>query len=184
MTGGIDVKENDHPLAAYTFLFVVTATLGFAAKTGIESGRREALRQRIQEAAEIGDDGKLDQAAELLRSILRQHPSSAEAHFMLGVVLVSENQLDEADASFERALELEPTDWESLAERAVILKLKGQSTDALELLEKIPEGKGHLEERLSEALWADLVDNQRFKALLGRHGLMPIETTLRRTYGE
>jgi len=83
---------------------------------------REAYREflRAEEAGFVGPTldiwlgwtchqiGKPDEAESRMRKVVAERSDSAEAHFGLGVVLASAQRYDEAIASYERALDLEP----------------------------------------------------------------------------
>src|ERR1700728_2237188 len=60
------------------------------------------------DAAALEKQGKLAEAAGGWRAVTRKNPGDASAFARLGVVLSEEQKYDEAAASYEKALELNP----------------------------------------------------------------------------
>jgi tetratricopeptide (TPR) repeat protein len=67
--------------------------------------------QRLQEAEMLLDGGWVRTAIPLLESVATDDPSSAEAHFLLGVAYFEAGENREARASFERTLILDTDNW-------------------------------------------------------------------------
>jgi len=66
------------------------------------------------QATDLAQAGDLEPALELLKQLVRVEPDVAEHHNDLGAVLYSLRRLDEARASLERAVSLEPENAEAL----------------------------------------------------------------------
>ena len=80
--------------------------------------------------------GHAIEAAGGARTSTERMPGSPTAHFMLGLVMKSENQLDEAAAAFRRVLELDPQDAGALVLLGQIHLQERRFTEALALFER------------------------------------------------
>jgi tetratricopeptide (TPR) repeat protein len=169
-------EEKEHPVAGILWLALVTAALAFGAKSGIQGSKRAALRNEVREAVEAGERGEYLRAEELLRDVLREEPNDVDALFNLGVADVALDKLDEADEAFTKVLEKNPNDWDALAERATLAERKGKTDEALKTLDRIPEGQGHMTDRLqNEVAWAKLDGDPRMNKIREKHGLPPLD---------
>jgi Flp pilus assembly protein TadD len=54
-------------------------------------------------------------------------PDDPVVHDLLGLALAPQGKLDEAEAQFRRALEIDPTDGEVRGHLAAVLRLRGSS---------------------------------------------------------
>lgn len=61
----------------------------------------------IQKAREFVDAGMYSEAASLLREHIQEEPKDADAHFLLGTILLIVGEGSEADESFQRAIRLD-----------------------------------------------------------------------------
>ncbi len=75
--------------------------------------------------------GRLSQAEELFRGIRDALPLAAEAHFNLGVILQARGKLDEAAASYQRALGVNPRYAQALIGFGNLLQVQGKPEEAL-----------------------------------------------------
>lgn len=91
----------------------------------------QALLERMRSAVRAQRDGRLDQAIEQYRSVLRLHPRFPEAHNNLAVALKARGRLTEAIESFRRALEARPDYAAAHANLASTLNLADHRMDAL-----------------------------------------------------
>jgi predicted Zn-dependent protease len=80
--------------------------------------------------------GKLDDARRELDALAATQPEPAGVERLRGIVAYEDNRLAEAEASFTRALEQDPSDLESMQMRGVTLYRMGKPEDAIPLLEK------------------------------------------------
>ncbi|MCP4904906.1 MAG: tetratricopeptide repeat protein [bacterium] len=93
----------------------------------------------------------LDEADELLRSVLDTRPEEAEAWASLGDLATLRNDPAAAADAHDRALELEPALWQALSPRVDALIEAGKRNEALERLEAFVrrhgtyDGRGALE---------------------------------------
>jgi len=171
-------EEHEHPIAGIAFLLVVATGIFFLAKSGIESSREEHKRETIRTAMHIAEAGDLPRASEMLQALAKQNPGSASALFFWASVEAEAEHYDLADQLYVRTLEIEPDDWEAMAERGWIALKRGDVDAALEMMMKIPGGKGHLEERMQDAEWMALRSDSRLQPLLDKHHISN-DSTLR-----
>ena len=73
---------------------------------------------------------KWREAVEPLTHVVKIDPSSAAAHFYLGDALSRFDRLPEALAAYERATELEATNWRAWKGAGMVLDRLGRSADA------------------------------------------------------
>ena len=69
-------------------------------------GKRMLVSDAIATAGKLCNVGKLDQAENIVRQILKARPNTADAHNVLGVVLHRRGQTDDAIAAVRRAIKL------------------------------------------------------------------------------
>lgn len=179
------MAESKHPLAGGLFLVVAVGLIGFGAYSGIRSGdhRHDGagsppaapvadLNTRIVEAIRMGQGGDVEGAASRLRLVVREHPDNLDALYNLGVALIGTGEIAAAEAQFQRVLELAPGDPDALAELAGIRKDQGDLEGAFAYLNQISTQDEKLRQRLLEdPLWSDLDEDERMKALMGKHGV-------------
>ncbi len=67
-----------------------------------------SMKDVYNKAVEATRAGNLDEAEKLYKEILEKLPNLAEIHYNLGRVYVAKNDLDSAEASFRRVVELQP----------------------------------------------------------------------------
>jgi chemotaxis protein methyltransferase WspC len=78
----------------------------------------------LEAARRLADAGRLNQAAQICETHLRQNPASAQAHYLLGLLREATGQPDAID-SYRKALYLEPNHYESLLQMALLLQKNG-----------------------------------------------------------
>jgi tetratricopeptide (TPR) repeat protein len=174
-------KAHDHPLVGFGFLALVGALLFFAAKAGLEASHHAKMIHDLEAATLIGDQGHLERSETMVAEIVREYPDRSEAYYVHGIVLFRLGKLDEADKAFMRALELDPKDWESVAERATIKKIRGDVDGAVSMLESIPGGEGHVFERMRDEVWLDVRGDERMVKVYNRHRVS-METGIKQSY--
>ena len=67
-------------------------------------------------------EGRLEEAESLYRSILKKHPTNLEVNNNLGVLLHDLGRLDEAEVSYKKAIELQPEYVDALYNLGGVLK--------------------------------------------------------------
>ena len=112
----------------------------------------EAQRQELEHLSLLIRDGKDREAQDSLLDYLRRYPKHAQAHTWLGQLYAKAGLRAEAEAQFERALELEPQDYHALRSLAELW---------LEDNEKLPQA----EELLKQATVLSPDDYQPFYQL-------------------
>ncbi len=110
---------------------------------GAQPERRD-LRDKAQEMLEEGEE---QAALEVFEEIVRENPEDAEAWFNRGEMYTSLDRRDEAIASYERVLALEPDHRPALAELANLLFEQGEyglaASSLQDLLKSAPEQTNH-----------------------------------------
>ncbi|MCB9654549.1 MAG: tetratricopeptide repeat protein [Deltaproteobacteria bacterium] len=178
-----------HWVAMGVFLLGAVAGIGSLARWGIMRGgeqeaasthgdapsRGEAPSLGAQVAAVLGgrhDPAEFPKMEQALLRLAREHPDNTTILLNLGILQGAQGRIEDAEASFSKVRDLDPEDYDAIAELAAIAELKGQTETALELLEKIPPQKGRMVDRLRrDPNWVGLRDHPRMKALYEKHGV-------------
>ena len=88
-------------------------------------GKRMHVTDAIAAAGKLCNAGKLDQAENICRQVLKARPDLADAHNVLSVVLHRRGQLDDAIASVRRAIKLNNTSSSYFANLGEMERVKG-----------------------------------------------------------
>src|SRR6476660_1784614 len=75
-------------------------------------------------------NGNVDQAIHILSELIKQNPSSAQAHANLATIYVQQSRYREAAAEFQNALSLDPTDEIALVSYVGTLVILGEFSSA------------------------------------------------------
>jgi chemotaxis protein methyltransferase WspC len=98
-------------------------------------------------ARALADQGELEAAAEAARRYLKAHASSADAHYLLGVIADARGDQAESRRCYRRALYLDPVHREALTHLAAVLALDGDEAAARLLIARAErvsaQGGGH-----------------------------------------
>lgn len=86
--------------------------------------------QGIEIARELADDGRLAEAEAACIEHLVDHPSSAAAYFLLGLIKEASSQTSEAEAYYQRALYLDSRHHEAMIHLALMLEGRGDMAGA------------------------------------------------------
>lgn len=78
-------------------------------QAGAGGGKRMLVTDAIATAGKLCNAGKLDQAENIVRQVLKARPNMSDAHNVLGVILHRRGQTDDAIASVRRAIKLNNT---------------------------------------------------------------------------
>jgi chemotaxis protein methyltransferase WspC len=81
-------------------------------------------------ARSLADQGRLDAAQAAVRSYLKEDASSAEAHYLLGVIADARGEKAESRQCYRRAIYLDPAHREALTHLAALLALDGDEAGA------------------------------------------------------
>jgi tetratricopeptide (TPR) repeat protein len=101
-----------------------------------QQGQAPDLSAQFSHAVELQQQGKLSEAADEYRALLKTNPAYAEAHANLGVVLARLGNFDEAVASYEAALRLNPKLTQVLLNLGILHYRANRYEKAVETLEK------------------------------------------------
>lgn len=106
-------------------LVALTGVLGLACAS--PPGDARPLKSQALHAAA---HGRLEEALRDLRLAIRFAPEDAEAHFLLGALLLRHERPVGAATALERAVEIDPRDPRSLTAYGLVLKILGSYDDA------------------------------------------------------
>jgi len=90
----------------------------------------EKAANLFQEARRMADQGQLPKALELCEVFLSENPVHAEAHFLMGLIYEALNNVEKAEAFFNRAIYLNPEHFEALNHLAFIESYRGNEESA------------------------------------------------------
>lgn len=90
------------------------------------------LNKLYDEADKLKEEGKLEEAVELLRTIIQQDPNFTLAHLAIAKHLTGLGKAEEAVAHAQKAVELEPEDPFSYTQLSVICQRAGLINEAEE----------------------------------------------------
>lgn len=91
--------------------------------------------------------GRVDEARRAAEAVVQALPENAEAHYYLGATQMGLRELEAAEASFRRALELDPERSEAVSDLAVLLMSQGRRDEATPLLEQLARQRTRAQER-------------------------------------
>ena len=97
------------------------------------SDDRESL---LEKAGHLADQGRLDEATALCESYLQENKTSAQAHFLLGLVHQASGHANQAEEYFDRAVYLEPDHREALTHLALIAEQRSDTAAAERLKQR------------------------------------------------
>ena len=93
--------------------------------TAAGEGKRMLVTDAIAAAGKLCNSGKLDQAENICRQVLKARPNMADAHNVLGVILHRRGQIDDAIASVRKAIKLNATAPNYFANLGEMERVKG-----------------------------------------------------------
>lgn len=93
-------------------------------------------RARLAEAAQLADQGRLPEALDLCTAELRERGPSAPACYLMGLLQDALDQPAAAEASYRRAIYLDPEHQEALLHLALVLRRRGDGAAARALQER------------------------------------------------
>jgi tetratricopeptide (TPR) repeat protein len=105
----------------------------------VTAGRRPNVVQLFRRASRYRDDGRFEEAADLVASGLRVEPDSAVGHLLAGSLHAVFREMHLARASFERVLALDPTHPRALLGMARIALEEGDRTASAGYLQRALE---------------------------------------------
>jgi tetratricopeptide (TPR) repeat protein len=118
----------------------------------VVTGKRPNVVQLFRRASRYRDDGRFEEAADLVATGLQSEPGSAVGHLLAGSLHTVFREMQRARASFERVLALDPTHPRALLGMARIALEEGDRNAsagyldrALERYSDFPEARALLE---------------------------------------
>jgi tetratricopeptide (TPR) repeat protein len=113
-----------------------------AHRQGLSPGDRKAFEQSFQSALAAARAGQWEEVERLLRAIIQIDDMHAEAHFILGRVLLRRGQIDAARESFQRALDLDVLRFRTDSRlNQVIRSVAGEGRDGVVLADVVKAGE-------------------------------------------
>jgi tetratricopeptide (TPR) repeat protein len=183
----------DHPIAAALWLILVGGLIGLGAVKGTEASahhreaektqvvakERKSMSDELEKAIAPGKRGDVEEAITALEALAVKYPGEPAIRLNLGVAYRAAEKLDDADRSFAKVLELDPNDYDALAERATIQLERGDAEAAIAAVERIPANEGRMRERLmDDPFWVALMEDPRVKSLRIKHAAEKYDTSL------
>ena len=94
------------------------------------------MTTNIHQAITLHQEGKLEEAEKIYRSILEVQPTNVDANNNLGVLLYSIGRLDEAETNYRKAIKLKPDSSQAHNNLGSLLKQLGKLDKAEASLRK------------------------------------------------
>ncbi|MGK7905290.1 MAG: CheR family methyltransferase [Hormoscilla sp.] len=91
----------------------------------------------LETARKLADIGQLDEAANLCETYLKSNRTNPQAYLLLGEVLSAAGKKDRAEASFQKAIYLEPNYYEALVHLALLKENRGDIGGAAVIRQRI-----------------------------------------------
>ncbi len=117
-------------------------TVDAARKAAAAAGDPGALQATFKAAAELLQQGKLDEAKLAFEEIQAKNPSIAEIPYNLGIIANRKKDFAAAEAAFKRAIELKPDFGDAYASLAGVYQATGQPQKAEEVMKAAGEAMG------------------------------------------
>jgi tetratricopeptide (TPR) repeat protein len=89
-------------------------------------------RKKLAHAAEHQKAGRLEQAEQLYKEVLRDNPNNVDALRMLGIIAYGSSNIDEAERLFRRAVKLAPDYVNAIIDLGNTLKEQNRYEEAIE----------------------------------------------------
>ncbi len=161
------------------WLVATLGGIGYGGFTATKAARVQAheieqstVVTEMRTAIDAANKGRYVDAARMLEALQKRHPSSNSIALNLGIAYSALEQFELAETQFKRVLSANPSDWDAVAERAVVKAVSGDEPGGFGLLESIPLGKGQLDKRLvGDPVWLNAKDKARLAALRTKHGV-------------
>jgi len=98
---------------------------------------------QIQQAKELADAGHLAAAIDCCKAYLECNYTSAEAYTLLGTLYQATANYEQAGICFQKALYLQPYDYEALMHLALLKEFRGDVVEAERLKQRIQKLQPH-----------------------------------------
>jgi tetratricopeptide (TPR) repeat protein len=119
-----------------TYLPEVKLRKPTAAGAAAAGGGVDQLRTAFKNAIDLAQAGKLDEAEAAYKELLTKAPSIPEIHYNMGFLYSQKKDWTNAEASFQKALELRPDYGDAMVALARVFQDSGQGQKAIELMSK------------------------------------------------
>ena len=130
------------------------------------------IRTTMRDAIMLGRQGDLGGAEHALATLAEKYPDHGAIWYNLGIARMGLENTDGAIEAFDKAVEVDPEDWDAVAELATLALEKGEASVGFDKLETIPPGQGRMQARLlRDPRWKDHAEAPRMKALRTKHGI-------------
>jgi len=93
-------------------------------------------RKKLALAAEHQREGRLDEAEQLYREVLRENPNNVDALRLLGTIAASQSRYGEAEQRFRQAIELAPDYVRVIVDLGRIMEEQNRYQEAINCFEK------------------------------------------------
>jgi len=97
---------------------------------------KEDIKADFEKASKLTQQGQLDEAEKLYRSILEKAPSVPEVHYNLGYIYSQRKDFTNAEAEFQKALELRPEYSDAVVALARAYQDAGDAAKAQQIIDK------------------------------------------------
>jgi chemotaxis protein methyltransferase WspC len=84
----------------------------------------------LAESRSLADEGKVKEAQAQCSQYIKNHPTCAEAHALLGILYQSQGQNSAAEEALQKALYLNPNCYEALVHLALLKENRGDQSGA------------------------------------------------------
>ncbi len=175
-------------LRAVLLLVALFAAAGTPARAQNQSRSAESpLMRQLQQALSLAEHGDKQGAMKVVLRLLEQHPDFAQAIKLKGMLLQDGAHPAEAEAAFEEALKLAPSDGDLLLEVGTYKLDTGQKEEALKLLEhcvRVLPRDGDAQFYLAQAYHLNGQDDLALAAIRQSLKLEPDNAPAFQKYGE
>ena len=96
----------------------------------VQSQPAPQLKNGIDEAFALADQGRLMEASALCEEHMREHGPSAQAYFLMGLICSADGRLYAADRCYRKALYLDQNHYDALMHLAVLVEEQGDKRGA------------------------------------------------------
>lgn len=95
--------------------------------------RKEVTISPLERAKLCANEGRLDEAHQILAEILRRESENIDANLLMGIVEEARGRLNAAESSYRKVLFLMPSHLEALQHMKLLLRLQGREQAAARL---------------------------------------------------
>ncbi|MEE8301426.1 MAG: CheR family methyltransferase [Candidatus Tectomicrobia bacterium] len=104
--------------------------------SGVSSRPPDAPASPLETARRLADQGRLDEAATLCETYMRENDPSAQAYTLMGLIRQIAGQAEQAEQCFNRAIYLQSDHHEALIHLALLVEHRGDTAAAAVLRQR------------------------------------------------